>query len=78
LSQPDTTLSVDILADGVIFDTVLADQNRFDLTHIGVEPNSGFSLATPSFLQDHNAHLITAQVSGTTNSLVGSYAINCP
>jgi len=76
-NQPNTPLSVDVLADGNVIATLQANQTRPDLVgHFG-NGQHGFSLSPPANLQDGNAHSITARVSSTSFMLTNTQSLAC-
>src|SRR6266568_2042221 len=65
--QPNTPISVDIYADGVLLATVLAGNFRQDLVSIGVgNGNHGFSFTPPASITSYGTpHGIQVKFSGT-------------
>jgi hypothetical protein len=72
-SQPNTSINVDIYADGVYLTTVLANQFRQDLLNAGIgNGQHGFNIPTPQSLKDGQTHSISVRFAGTSTHLAGS------
>lgn len=76
-NQPNTPLSVDVLADGNVIATLQANQTRQDLVGRFGNGQHGFSLSPPANLQDGNTHNITARVSSTNFMLTHTQSLAC-
>jgi len=66
-NQPHTPLTADILVDGVLYQSVLANQFRGDLVTFG-GGNHSFRWTTPGALRDGIAHTITVRYGGTSQN----------
>lgn len=72
-NQPNTPISVDILADGVLKATIVANRFRQDLLNGGIgDGNHGFRYVMPISLRNGAAHSMLARFNGTTTALSGA------
>ena len=62
--NPTEEIHVEMLSDGKLIDTVIANQNRPDLRNLGGTDNYGFSIKTPVSLMDNQPHTMGARISG--------------
>lgn len=72
-SQPESHLSVEIVADGNVVTTAEASQFRSDLAGAGVgDGDHAFAVRTPDIIRDGLAHNVTVRVAGSSFVLPGS------
>lgn len=78
-SQPNTPISVDIYADGILLATVVADQFRQDLLDAGIGNGAhGFSYPTPNSLKNGQPRSIVVRFAGTSTDLNSTpKTLNC-
>ncbi|OJV15890.1 MAG: hypothetical protein BGO21_30415 [Dyadobacter sp. 50-39] len=72
-SHPNAAMTVELLADGAVVATTVANTYREDLKTAGTGTgNYGFSIPVPNNLKDAQAHSYSVRIQGTTYVLGGS------